>query len=135
MSTVNQLRSYVRDFTLCPALGEVGKLSKDLFSGNAAYRNVKVGQSGRQTVTQWGLAFAAWQLIESSNDARRHTFHILNILKASHIYAELEDPLLRDRNSFGCFFGTLRPSFLHILSTLLWFTLQPSWFKGAVILR
>ena len=36
---------------------------------------------------------------------------------------------------FGCFFGALRPSLFHILSTLLWFTLQPSWFNNTVILR
>ena len=36
---------------------------------------------------------------------------------------------------FGCFLGTFSPSFLQILSTLLWFTLHPySLFKRAVIL-
>jgi len=36
---------------------------------------------------------------------------------------------------FGCFCGTFRPSLLHILSTLLWFTFQPSCLSSAVILR
>jgi hypothetical protein len=35
----------------------------------------------------------------------------------------------------GCFAGTFRPSFRHIRSTRLWFTLQLSFLSIAVILR
>ena len=38
------------------------------------------------------------------------------------------------RPLLGCFEGTLRPSLRHILSTRLWFTLQPSALSRAVIL-
>ena len=36
---------------------------------------------------------------------------------------------------FGCFFDTLSPSFLQILSILLWFTFQPSCLSSAIILQ
>ena len=103
MTTVNELRDYLRNFTLYPALGELGKLSADLFGKHKAYKNITVGQSGSQTVTQWGLAFIAWCLIQSSNDGRRRTFEISNLLRASYMYSDLEDPFVRDKNSFALF--------------------------------
>jgi len=89
----------------------VGKLSSDLFSKGESFRNIQIGQLGGITVTQWGLAFIAWRLIESSNNGRRHIFRILNILEASRIYTELEDPLLSDRNSFSWFNRTAQEQF------------------------
>jgi len=111
VTTVNQLRTYLKKFTLYPALGEVGKLSVDLFREHESHRNVRIGQLGQQTVTQWGLAFIAWCLIESSNDGRRHSFQISNLLEASRIYAELEDPLPRDGNYFSWFNRTAQEQF------------------------
>lgn len=111
MTTVDHLCTFLKRFTLYPALGRVGKLSSDLFIKHESFRNIQIGQLGKITVTQWELAFIAWLLIKSSNDGKKRSFEDLHLLEACRVYAELGDPVLHDKNLFSWANRTVQEQF------------------------
>ena len=109
IKTITDLDSYLKRFTLHPALIEIGKASIYLFGEHKVFKNfpIKVNNIEQPvTLAQWQLAFLAYRLIMSSNDGRSKTFEYKEILIANSIFAQFGDPLSSEKDPVA-FLGRL----------------------------
>jgi hypothetical protein len=90
-----EIIAFIRKFTTCPSLVNIGKISNKIYHNNSysfhCLRNTPV--------TQASLAFISMILINNSNDFRGSPIDLISLEKAIRMYHNLHDPINIDNKA------------------------------------
>lgn len=109
MLNVQHLDAFLKKYNCFDTLIQLSETSKYLFQKNIAFTHRPIiinGMVYKQTVTQWGLSFIAYRAIMVSNDGKSNFFQERDLLRANHIFGDLFEPFVEDKDLIG-FFGRM----------------------------